>query len=190
MAETVWKSIEVDEEVFEFLQRKARPLVESANDVLRRCLLRDRSAPKKPRQAKSKIEHVSGGPLVTSEMFVQMLLAKKFGFGFEQVNGYTYMFERADELVYFQNYNKSDEVLWYRIHKRPRASLRSADKTAWLIFTNPSERFAYVIPMSAVETAVERAGWSRDYFEVHIDTRDNRWTELDWDISRYRQISK
>lgn len=39
MPEAKWKSIEIDEEVFEFLQRKAKPLIDSANDVLRRLLL-------------------------------------------------------------------------------------------------------------------------------------------------------
>ena len=121
-------------------------------------------------------------------MFVRTLLAHRFGGEFSTVKGYSYLFENENTLVYFQNYNKSDPVLWYRIHKQPRSMLRSTEKTAWLVFTNPSERRAFVLPVSAVERAARTSGWKRDYFEVHIDTRDNRWSELDWNLGKYRQI--
>jgi hypothetical protein len=190
MGNAKWKSIEIDIEVFEFLQQKATPLIDSANDVLRRLLLKDKGEPRTPRARTMRIELVSGGPLVTSETFAKNLLVQKFGAGFETVSGCSYLFESADSLVYFQNYNKSDPVLWYRIHKRPRAFLKLSNKNTWLVFTNPSERSAYVLPVSAVEKAADSSGWSRDYFELHIDTRDNRWSELDWDLSRYRINSK
>lgn len=186
MSKSVWRSIEIDDDVFAFIQRKSKPLVESANDVLRRLLLKDLSSNKKRRSSKAKLQPVSDGPLVTSKMFVDSLLRHRFGSNFSLIGGFSYFFEGPNELVYFQNYNKSDAVLWYRIDKRPR-SLLNANTTSWLVFTNPSERTAYILPMSKVEAAADNAGWSRDYFEVHIDTRNNHWTELGWDLTKYRR---
>lgn len=55
MPDTKWRSIEGDQEVFEYRQKKATPLLDSANDVLRRILLNDVSSPKKRRSSKTKI---------------------------------------------------------------------------------------------------------------------------------------
>ncbi|MEU7222656.1 hypothetical protein [Streptomyces chrestomyceticus] len=41
------RSIEIDDEVFEFLQSRSEPLVDTPNDVLRRLLLRDAGLPAK-----------------------------------------------------------------------------------------------------------------------------------------------
>lgn len=186
----VWRTIEIDSEVYEQLQNRAQPLVDSANDVLRRLLLKSPATPIKPRASKSKLEAIGGGPLITSEVFVKMLLSSRFGDGFEVVDRFEYMFESASTLVYFQNYNKSDSVLWYRIKERPRQILTTTKKDPWLVFTNPSERSAFVLPVVEVEAAAKRSNWDRDYFEVHIDTRDNRWSELDWDLSKFKLVVK
>ena len=95
------------------------------------------------------------------------------------------LFESPDALVYFQNFNKPSDKLWYRITKATWITLKSTSKRATICFSNPAERFAYVIPVRDIEAQIERSGWERDYLEVNIDHVSSRWVELDWKIERY-----
>jgi hypothetical protein len=95
------------------------------------------------------------------------------------------MFESPEQLVYVQNFNKRSDHLWYRVTENPWRELQASKKTSWVCFTNPAERFAYVIPVSDVSRRVQEQNWPRDYLEVNIDPVASRWVELDWKIEQY-----
>lgn len=180
-----WYTIKIDSEVFYMLQRHAQPLVDTANDVLRRILLKVPQPPlRTPKKSTPRPDYEA--PLVDSATFVQFILQDRFGDGFHRFGRYQYMFESSDQIVYFQNYNQKTDLLWYRVTKKPRKDLTSSSKQAWLCLTNPAERYAYIIPIADIEERAESSGWSRDEFEIHIIPRESRWVEIDWNISQYR----
>ena len=185
-------TIEVDDDVFSLLQENARPLLDTPNDVLRRLLLNEKQErgtpmlqPSQPDECRSP-RPASDAP--RSEAFVRQIIAKEFGGGFRRLGRYRMMFQGEDRLVYFQNYNKETDHLWYRVTKDPWKLLKANGRNAWICFTNPAERYAYLIPVADVIAKVHRAGWSRDYLEVNIDPGTSRWTELNWDLSDYRKV--
>ena len=185
-------SIEIDQEVFQALQRRARPFLDTPNDVLRQLLLTALPTPKTPAAAPPATlrDHMNTEALlsVDADSFVREVVAKEFGAGFRRRAPYRMMYEDGDRLVYFQNFSKEANHLWYRITKNPWKDLRSGRKTSFVCFTNPVERYVYLIPVADIKERVQRAGWSRDYLEVNIDPASSRWTELDWDLSGYRKV--
>ena len=182
--------IEVDREVFEFLQRNAQPLVDTPNDVLRRCLLRKEIAAGNGEKALAKEARMirfGTAPPISAEAFVQELLRSLFGSGFRRRSPYRMMFESNDALVYFQNFNKRSDHLWYRVTANPWQELLTSQKKAWVVFTNPAEGFAFAIPVADIIERSRGRGWTRDYLEVNIDPGTCRWSELDWDLTSYRK---
>lgn len=175
--------IEVDSEVFAFLQAQATPFVDTPNDVLRRLLL-DRSAPDQ-KEGSRMLQATATRP--DADAFVNHLLRAEFGNGFQRRPPYRLMFESGDAIVYFQNFNKETDHLWYRVTEQPWRYLSSTRKRAWVCFTNPAERFAYVVPVKDIEKQAQRAKWDRPYLEVNIDPATSRWTELDWSLEPYRR---
>jgi hypothetical protein len=181
-------SIVVDRDVFEFLQKHAMPLVDSPNDVLRRLLLGDLGSG--TRKEELPMSTATIGPphsvgSVSAEGFVEVVLRERFGTDFRRVSPYRMMFESSKVLVYFQNFNKETDHLWYRITENPWRVLTSSKKEAWVCLTNPAERFAYIIPVEAIQSCVMRTRWSRTFLEINIDPASSRWTEFDWRIEKY-----
>jgi hypothetical protein len=180
-----YTSIQVDREVFEFLQRHATPLVDTPNDVLRRLLLAN--AGESPQEESPMSATASAPSPVDAESFVNHVLRTEFGAGFRRRPPYRLMFESEDALVYFQNFNKESDHLWYRVTEQPWKELSSSGKAAWLCLTNPAERFVYVLPVKDIQTRIEGARWSRPYLEVNVDPSSSRWSELDWRLDDYRK---
>jgi len=177
--------IDIDADVFEFLQAHAIPFVDTPNDVLRRLLLPggETDAEKEGRMLQHRLSSSHSG----ADKFVNELLQTEFGGGFRRRAPYRLMFESAESVVYIQNFNKASDHLWYRVTEQPWGDLTSETKSAWICFTNPAERFAYVIPVKDVEKQVQSAAWNRPYLEVNIDPSNSRWTELDWNLEQYRR---
>ncbi len=183
-------SIDVDQEVFEHLQGRATPFVDSPNDVLRRLLLTP--LPEVPEASRTRQRATSaerraarhGGP-VPADAFVSRVIHQELGEGFKRRPPFRMMFESKDALAYFQNFNKETDHLWYRVTQNPWRELTSARKKAWLCLSNPAEGYCYVIPVSEIQAQVQRARWSRPYLEVNIDPATSRWTELDWRLDQY-----
>ena len=119
------------------------------------------------------------------EPFVRELIKRQFGAGLIKRRPFRLMFESSDKLVYVQNFNKKSEHLWYRVTENPWNQMQSGKKDRWLCFTNPAERYAYIIPVSDVQTQLKRSAWNRSYLEVNIDPATHRWIELDWNIAKY-----
>lgn len=189
--------IEVDAEIFQLLQQKARPFLDTPNDVLRRLLLRLPEPTSRPNTSSAPTEvtpvPATVQPIANADAFVREILLKEFGAGFRRVAPYRMMYESVhdlhpDQLIYFQNFNKAADHLWFRVTANPWKRLRSTKKHAWICFTNPTERYAYLIPVADVIERVHRSGWSKDYLEVNIDPGNSRWTELNWDLSEYRKL--
>jgi len=184
--------IEVDSEVFGHLQQHARPLLDTPNDVLRRLLLGERADSVTASPTRGPMEQPVSTTLFRApadvESFVQSLLRSNFSGTFRRRSPYRMMFESEADLVYFQNFNKESDHLWYRITDSPWKDLRSSGKAAWVAFTNPAEHFAFLVPVTDIEDRCQRAAWTRTYLEVNIDPATSRWTELDWDLSKYRKV--
>lgn len=194
--------IEIDDEVFAFLQAHARPLIDTPNNVLRSILLGDvgdsEARSITPNISESRLDE---GSLVVNDKdkslqtlireeeyrkeFCDFLLQNEFGGGFEKVRGYRWMFESTDKIVYFQNFNKSASRIWYRLHAGALERLRGTNKRTIICFTNPLEAFAYRIPFEEIEKKIEAVGWSRDSIEVNIDHEYSKWLELKWNISEF-----
>jgi len=181
--------IEIDSEVFEFLQKSAKPLIDTPNDVLRRLLFPQSSVQDRkesqPMAAPTPLVSSPTPPAANVDAFVGELLKREIGSGFTRRGRYRLMFESADHLVYVQNFNKQSMHLWYRITEKPWRELQQSKKKALLCFTNPAERFAYIIPVTAVIERLRATNWSRPYLEVNVDPVASRWIELDWNIERY-----
>jgi hypothetical protein len=178
-------AIEVDAEVFEFLQKNAAPLVDTPNDVLRRLLLREKPKEGPTMVASAQAIHATPGTNVNVDAFVGEFVKREFGAGFTRRGRYRLMFESPEHLVYVQNFSKRSDHLWYRITENPWRELQTSKKTTWLCFTNPVERYAYVIPVNDVIKRCSTQTWSRNYLEVNIDAVASRWVELDWKIEGY-----
>lgn len=204
-----FSSIQVDRDVFAFLQTHATPLIDTPNDVLRRLLLGTVARPRPedalispttiaapvsteaflvPSLAPPVPQSVAGA--ISAEAFVVSMIRQEFGTGFRRRPPYRMMYDSDEALVYFQNFNKESDHLWYRVTENAWRDLRSSRKAAWLCLSNPAEQFAYVIPMSAVLQRVERAGWKRSYLEINIDPATSRWTELDWRLEEFLKRAK
>lgn len=178
--------IEIDGDVFKCLQGLAVPFVDTPNDVLRRILEECRylTTSSERKTEVPHLESITNSNFIPSELFVEMLL-KRFGEYFRKVGQRRYMFESENYLIYFQNFNKPGDRLWFRITDRARAYLRQNKKKVFLILTNPSERLAFKIPFQSVEQQAHLAEWDRPHLEANIV--GNRWVELHWDLKDYKE---
>ena|SRR5271166_6256098 len=177
------QTIEVDEEVFKALQMKATPFVDTPNDVLRRLLLGTNQAQENRRP--SAISSLSDLPAEDADAFARRIIEREFGASPTRRPPYRLMFEYDDLRVYAQNFNKKSDHVWYRVTEGPWRELRRNDKKAWLCFTNPAEKYAFLIPVQDVQRRMEQVGYNRRYLEVNINAVEARWSELQWNISPY-----
>lgn len=178
-------NIEVDEEVFKFLQENAIPFVEKdPNAVLRRMLLSRRKEKAMPSESVGSASIAETGE---TDEFVTSILEKDFpGEKFRKKSGYRMMFESDNYIVYFQNFNKAGvDDLWYRLHESPQDTLRGSSKRTLVYFTNPAERIAYSIPFQDIVERRQESQWRRKSLEVNIDISNHEWHELNWDISKF-----
>ena len=117
--------------------------------------------------------------------FVQAVLGEEFSEEFKKVRPYQFMFESASHLVYFQNFDKPSDKLWYRITAKPRNLLRSSDKIAWICLTNPPDRNAYLLPVKDIEKQANVSKWTRPNLEINIGYLHHVWRELNWNLVKY-----
>jgi hypothetical protein len=117
--------------------------------------------------------------------FVHIVLEKEFQEEFRKKSPYRYMFESANILIYFQNFNQESATLWFRIHEKPYKLLKTTNKESFLCLTNPAERTAYLIPVEKIEKQIGLSNYERDYLEINIDHISRKWKELHWDIKQF-----
>ena len=122
---------------------------------------------------------------ISSDQFVKLVLAQRFGAGFKKLGRYRYMFESGSQIVYFRNYNKEANVLWYRVNGKERNLLASSKKEVWLCLTYPPDKIAYIFPFGKIEEQSTKADWERDELEINIRLDRSWWQQLKWDISEF-----
>jgi len=178
--------IDIDQEIFEFLQKDAKPFVDTPNTVLRRLLQIGNKSSPQSNKVKSAISMLNKktSQIDTNE-FVQRVLSKEFPEEFRKKSPYRYMFESANLLIYFQNFNQKSTTLWYRINEKSLRVLKDSSKKCFLCLTNPAESIAYLIPLEEVEKQVVSSNYERDYLEINIDHVSRKWKELDWNIKQF-----
>jgi hypothetical protein len=198
-----WQTINIDRDVFAFLQKEGRQLADNPNDVLRRLLLNKVQVKRSSTRVSQyfldgdlpEIDPVEEQdptgpdkplPEISTGDFVRRILSQRFISGFSRVGRYVYMFESGTQLVYFQNYNKNSKVLWYRIGREDRQILNKSTKEAWLCLTCPSRNQAYIFPFTRIEERAKQSGWKPEKLEIHIYTETCKWAEFDWDIKEFR----
>ena len=128
--------------------------------------------------------------------FGKLLCAREFpGEMFERARrdrgAFRTMFESEERLLYFLNFNKPGATnLWYKVNSTALQALMDADKPAHVVFANPADRLAWIIPIEDLEARYRRAGsppfGSRDV-DLNIDVKGDRLRELDWGIGEYRR---
>ena len=177
--------IDIDQEVFEFLQKNAKPFVDTPNMVIRRLLHIGKFSSTPKSEVKSTMEPTGTSTGMDTNEFVSTVLSKDFPEGPQRKSPYRFMFESASSLIYFQNFNKDSATLWYRINQKPFKVLKDSRKKCFICLTNPAEGVAYLIPLEEIEKKLITSKWSRDYLEINIDHVSSKWKELDWDIKQY-----
>ena len=178
--------IDVDQEVFEFLQNNAIPFVDTPNTVLRRLLKigKPNSPTTKGAQPAMTTKSKTTSSIDTND-FVKIILDKELPEGYQKKSPYRFMFESDNRLIYFQNFNQPSATLWYRITSKPLKVLRESEKKCFICLTNPAAGVAYQIPLEHIENKLVPSNWNRDYLEINIDHISSKWKELDWDIKQY-----
>lgn len=128
--------------------------------------------------------------------FGKLLVAREFpGEMFERARrdrgAFRTMFESEQRVVYFLNFNKPGATnLWYKVNATALHALLAADKPAYVVFTNPAERLAWVIPIDDLARAYKQYGdraLAEGDLDVNIDVERDRIRELDWSVEAYRR---
>ncbi len=175
--------IEIDQEVFDFLQKEAIPLVDSPNTVLRRLLLKDRREMNKlENRGRQKGKPEYGDSKTT---FIKSILTEHFDDDFATVSPYSMLFKSSDVVIYFQNFNKKSNNLWYRLKRNPLDKLKTFNKKAYVCLTCPPENLAYLIPLENITQKLKEVNYIKDDLEVNIDFKIHRWRELEWNLSPF-----
>jgi len=183
------RKIEIDDEVFESLQRRAEAFVDTPNSVLRRLLAIDSNQETLTEMTTSFANKpsVTRSPGRSSDTFVRGIWTSEFKSQPHQVGRFRMMFEDDSNIVYFQNFNKSNSPnLWYRLNPSPLQTLLKSEKNAWICLTNPAEETAYLIPLSNIYDQARKHDWNRSEFEVNIDAGEERWREFNWILKEFR----
>ncbi len=183
------RTIEVDDQVYDFIAKHAEAFVDTPNTVLRKLLLKNvgnsrNSVPSAQPNTRTTTRNRSHE--TSSEAFVKRCWENRFSGQRRQVARYRMMLESGKDVVYFQNFNKRGSPnLWYRLNPEPLQTMRSKPQQAWICFTNPAENFGYLIPLEEIDKRAETVGWDREEIEVNIDVAEDRWREFDWRLAKY-----
>ncbi|MEJ2548813.1 MAG: hypothetical protein P8125_13550 [Gemmatimonadota bacterium] len=217
------REIQVDEEVWQYLQERAVPLVDTPNSVLRRLLFGKRRGKKPPGEARSALrsearlmrmespvelavaptgpyrsmrgERTAPGGLSPRRMGRRLVAREFAGEHFDRAakerGGFRTMFESTKRLVYFLNFNKPDSRnMLFRVTASAIEALTTAAKPAYVIFSNPARRIAWVIPVEDMLARYEEvfgAKFEPQDLVLNIDIERDLLRELNWDISEYRR---
>lgn len=128
--------------------------------------------------------------------FGKILCAREFpGEIFERARrdrgSFRTMFESEERLLYFLNFNKPGATnLWYKVNTTALQALLEADKPAYVVFTNPADRLAWVVPIEDLARAYKERGGralGAGDLDVNIDVEGDRVRELDWSVEGYRR---
>ena len=170
-------TIEVDSDVLNHLKKNADPFNDTPNSVLRRLLGLDGKKSKRS----SKIQP---GGIMQSDDFVKKIISQHYKYSGvpRKVGRYQYMFNLDGKLVYFQNFSKPTNKLWYRLKSSAIEKLKN--KNSEIVFTYSVDGIYYPISVSELQQKLEKNNWSREDVEVNIDPDSDYWRELNWRLDR------
>lgn len=170
--------IEIDNDVLNYLKENADPFYDTPNSVLRRLLGLDGA------KSKRGIKSQQGGIMQSNE-FVKKIISKHYNYSGvpSKVGRYQYMFNLDGKFVYFQNFSKPTNNLWYRLKSSAIEELK--DKNSEIIFTYSVDGIYYPINISELQAKLDEINWSREDVEVNIDPDNDYWRELNWRLDRH-----
>lgn len=171
-------TIEIDNDVLDLLKKNADPFNDSPNSVLRRLL--GLEGAKSNRSNKT-----NRGGRMQSDEFVKKIISHYYNYSGipRKVGRYQYMFNLDGKLVYFQNFSKPTNNLWYRLKSSAIEKLKN--KNSEIVFTYSVDGIFYPINVSELQQKLEKNNWSRDDIEVNIDPDSDYWRELNWRLDRH-----
>ena len=129
--------IEIDGDVYGFLQENAEPFIDTPNDVLRRLLLGEAAGPGKNR---SEAGTPAGRSSATGAFVRQVIedLEGETAGSFQVRSPYRYMYDSEDRTLYFQNFSRAGaENLWYRVSENALRDLDQAGRQALVCLAAP-----------------------------------------------------
>ena len=181
-------TIEIDEDIFNYLKSKAEPFVDTPNAVLRRLLFPNSKTVQGTSSTSYSTSQTSvKDPSTSVQTFMAAFLQRRYGETFRARSPYRTMFESDSRLIYFQNFSKAETMnLWYRLTEGALETLKKSNKTVYVCFTNPVANIIYEIPMKDISNQLLKAKWTKKFLEVNIDPANSRWRELDWNIEKYQ----
>jgi negative regulator of replication initiation len=181
-------TIEIDEDIFNYLKSIAEPFVDTPNAVLRRLIFpNSNSVQGIPSTWHSTAPSSIKDPSTAVQTFMAAFLQKRYGETFRARSPYRTMFESDSRLIYFQNFSKAETMnLWYRLTEGALKTLKKSDKAVYVCFTNPVANIIYEIPMTDISNQLIKVKWTKKFLEVNIDPANSRWRELDWNIEKYQ----
>jgi hypothetical protein len=171
-------TVEIDNDVLNHLKKNADPFNDTPNSVLRRLLGLD--------GAKLNISNkTQQGVIMQSDEFVKKIISQHYNYSGvpRKVRRYQYMFNLDGKLVYFQNFSKPTNNLWYRLKSSAIEELEN--KKSEIVFTYSVDGIYYPINVSDLQKKLEKKNWSREDIEVNIDPDTDYWRELDWRLDRH-----
>lgn len=171
-------TIEVDNDVLSHLKNNADPFNDTPNSVLRRLLGLDGGKSKSSKKAQR-------GGIMQSDEFVKKIISQHYNYSGvpRKVGRYQYMFKLDGKLVYFQNFSKPTNNLWYRLKSSAIEELKN--KNSEIVFTYSVDGIYYPIDVSELQQKLDKNNWSREDVEVNIDPDSDYWRELDWRLNRH-----
>lgn len=178
------RTIEVDDEVYSFLQKHAEPFLDSPNTVLRKLLLQDNNATGGENMSeRSAIQAASCS--TQADTFAQDYLQSRFEEEFQLRRPFRTMYESGSRMVYVLTFNKPNSPnLWYRIPENALRALFSHTGDAYVVFAVPQDGYVFEIPIDDLRS---RSGHlPTGSIEVNIDPKHARWREFDWNLQPYK----
>lgn len=85
---------------------------------------------------------------------------------------------------------ESERPSRYKVNATALHALLEAEKPAYVVFTNPAERLAWVIPIEELARAYKQRGSRRlgdGDLDVNVDVERDRIRELNWSVEAYRR---
>jgi len=171
-------TIEIDDELMTHLKNNADPFNDTPNSVLRRLLgLNEESSLRSPK--------TKTGDAISSAEFVKKIIKHRYGYDDKprKVGRYLYMFNINGKLIYFQNYSKPTNNLWYRLKHSAIEKLKNEGSE--IILTHSVGGLYYPIDVSILQEKLKKKKWDQEDVEVNINPDDDYWRELDWRLDRH-----
>ena len=181
--------IEIDKDVYVFLQKSAQPFEDTPNTVLRRILLEGNSGTNNivltaniENRAEYRTSEKKPGKIKITDLLQQTVGQSDW----IRVGRQRNLYENEKERIYVLRFDKSKTPnLWFRIPPIAYDLLTETRKKSYFLFVNQADRYFFQVPMSDLDKKVSDKGIAFLPETINIDPAKKKLRELDWDISAY-----